>query len=553
VPAHVIASRLPRIATLTTAVCAVLTLGMCSGALAATQTRTFSYTGGEQSFTVPSGVHLLHVVAVGGHGAGGAAGTQGGAGASVTTDLPVTPGETLYVLVGGNGANGGFNGGGAGGAGESPGGAGGGASDVRTDPLTASGSLSSRLIVAAGGGGGGGWGGGSGGAAGAAGSNSFGSGIDGGQAGGQAVGGNGGSGAYGGGAGTAGSFGAGGSGDNAAGAGGGGGGGYYGGGGGGGGNGSPPEPGSITGAGGGGGSSYVVPGASAAIGADSTGVPLVTIGYQTPTLEVNATTLNFTETQPLATTSAGETVTVTNGGTATLAISGWTFSGTDPGDFFVGASSCGGEIAPAGSCQIVVRFAPQATGARSASLLLESNAPGSPTNVALSGTGGTLPQGPQGTSGAQGATGAPGATGAQGATGTQGATGAQGATGIQGTTGPTGAQGATGTPGTVELVTCLTVSSTTKGASRAPQVHHRTCTGVSSSGPLKLNGTGIAARAVLEQGRVIFASGTGFTTHDRTSLLLVKRHPLTPGTYTLILRHWRDGRWISTKQAMTID
>jgi hypothetical protein len=69
-------------------------------------------------------------------------------------NLPVTPGQTLYVEVGGDGGfEGGFNGGGTSVFGDG----GGGASDIRTDPSTDPGSLASRLLVAGGGGGGGFW------------------------------------------------------------------------------------------------------------------------------------------------------------------------------------------------------------------------------------------------------------------------------------------------------------------------------------------------------------------------------------------------------------
>jgi hypothetical protein len=133
---------------------AAVLAGPVAGAQATTQ--TFSYTGGEQTFTVPAGVTSLDVVATGGRG-GNAAGA-GGAGALVTGTLSVTPGEPLYVEVGGNGqngspdgnsgaSNGGFNGGAAGGAG------GGGASDVRTSPAVDGLSPDDRLIVAGGGGG----------------------------------------------------------------------------------------------------------------------------------------------------------------------------------------------------------------------------------------------------------------------------------------------------------------------------------------------------------------------------------------------------------------
>src|SRR5262245_46190618 len=91
---------------------------------------TYTATGSEQQFTVPAGVTSLHLVAIGGQG--GSAGAAGGFGDRLEGDLAVTPGATLYVEVGGNGADGGFNGGAAGGGaggcsglGGSPGGHGG--------------------------------------------------------------------------------------------------------------------------------------------------------------------------------------------------------------------------------------------------------------------------------------------------------------------------------------------------------------------------------------------------------------------------------------------
>jgi adhesin/invasin len=93
------------------------------------------------------------VTATGGRGGGSGAGSRG---AVVSGPVSVTPGQTLYVEVGGVGGipTGGFNGGGTGGSrnGLSASG-GGGASDVRTVSRASSGTLSSRLIVAGGGGG----------------------------------------------------------------------------------------------------------------------------------------------------------------------------------------------------------------------------------------------------------------------------------------------------------------------------------------------------------------------------------------------------------------
>ena len=241
--------------------------------------KTFNYTGTRQSFIVPEGVRRITVVAHGGLGAGENGGTVGGARpARVYAIIPVTPGQELYVFVGGagSGQSGGFNGGGDGGAAnycdDCTGFGGGGASDVRKGGYK----LGDRILVAAGGGGGGANGdeeydvggkGGKGGASvGGAGANGSGDGGPGyGGYGGTlergGAGGTGGSGSRG--SGISGSQGAGGDGGGSpsggtGSGGGGGGGGYYGGGGGGAGTGgySSSED-NEAGGGGGGGSSFV--------------------------------------------------------------------------------------------------------------------------------------------------------------------------------------------------------------------------------------------------------------------------------------------------------
>ncbi len=242
---------------------------------------SFSYTGAEQTFEVPSGVSSVAISAIGAAGGTGQNSTStGGAGSegrTVTGAATVAPGETLYVEVGeigGNGASGGtggFNGGGAGSSYHSiSGGGGGGSSDVRTVSCGGScgggSTLASRLVVAGGGGGGGGssngctgngGAGGNAGAAGTAGATVTGCGSvtagGGGGAGGPGGGGTAGALGTGGCCGTAasaGTSGTGGAGGNIVG--GGGGGGYYGGGGGGAGT---DEIGPTSGGGGGGGGS----------------------------------------------------------------------------------------------------------------------------------------------------------------------------------------------------------------------------------------------------------------------------------------------------------
>ena len=133
--------------------------------------QTFSYTGAQQTFTVPSGVSTITIKVWGAQGGSGGYYSNssycstGGKGGYATGDLSVAAGSTVYVYIGGQGESypscstrmssgisldGGWNGGGDtyhtySGCG------GGGASDVRYGGT----SISNRKIVAGGGGGGG--------------------------------------------------------------------------------------------------------------------------------------------------------------------------------------------------------------------------------------------------------------------------------------------------------------------------------------------------------------------------------------------------------------
>ena len=124
----------------------------------ATQSQTFSYTGGPQSFIVPAGVSSLGVIA---SGAGGTAGTSnggaGGAGALVEGSMKVTPGQVWTIDVGGRGSGtaggwGGYSGGNGGGEGTGADGGGGGATTINDGRA-----YYPAVILGGGGGGGGGW------------------------------------------------------------------------------------------------------------------------------------------------------------------------------------------------------------------------------------------------------------------------------------------------------------------------------------------------------------------------------------------------------------
>ena len=83
-------------------------------------------------------------------------------------------------------------------------------------------------------------------------------------------------------------------------------------------------------------------------------------------------------------TSAAQTVTVSNPGTTTAALS--SVSATGP---FSQTNNCGSSLAAGASCSVQVSFTPTAAGAANGTLSIASNAPGSPLTVTLSGTGTT--------------------------------------------------------------------------------------------------------------------------------------------------------------------
>jgi hypothetical protein len=105
---------------------------------------SFSYTGAVQQYVVPAGVFAVEIEATGAGGSAGPATSSKppGAGGRVTGTLAVSPGQTLYVYVGGQSR---WNGGGRGQSGSH----GGDASDVRVGGTE----LSHRVIVGGGGGG----------------------------------------------------------------------------------------------------------------------------------------------------------------------------------------------------------------------------------------------------------------------------------------------------------------------------------------------------------------------------------------------------------------
>ena len=104
-----------------------------------------------------------------------------------------------------------------------------------------------------------------------------------------------------------------------------------------------------------------------------------------PAVSLSTTSLTFAS-QNVGTVSAAQNVIVTNTGNADLNVASATLIGTNPGDFQL-TNGCVLSVAPGGTCSLQVRFAPTASGSRTAQIQLVDDAPTSPQFVSLSGTG----------------------------------------------------------------------------------------------------------------------------------------------------------------------
>ena len=104
-------------------------------------------------------------------------------------------------------------------------------------------------------------------------------------------------------------------------------------------------------------------------------------GSTSPVLSVSPSSLTYPS-QTVATTSAAQPVTVTNTGTAAASMASVGITGD-----FAQSNNCGTSLAAGASCTVSVTFTPTASGTRSGSLAINSNAANNPVTVALSGTG----------------------------------------------------------------------------------------------------------------------------------------------------------------------
>src|SRR3954462_3035580 len=217
--------------------------------------------------------------------------------------------------------------------------------------------------------------------------------------------------------------------------------------------------------------------------------------------------------QPASTIGDPHGVVLSNtGGDIALKVSSVRIVGSDTDEFIKTSDTCEqATVAPNQSCAVKVRFAPATTGARSAVLRFTDNAPGSPHDVSLSGTGAAAP------------TTGPGPAGQDGATGPSGLTGPTGATGPVGPRGPRGRE---------PRVTCKLRKK--KGKTRI------VCT-VRVAAPRHAR----AVARLTRHGRV-YAHGSVTVGGTRPAIRLHAVRPLHAGTYRMTLSVIHRGRTTQT-------
>jgi hypothetical protein len=136
--------------------------------------------------------------------------------------------------------------------------------------------------------------------------------------------------------------------------------------------------------------------ASLAISDDASGTPHTValtgdgLAPDAAVATVSTTSLSFPAV-PAGTAAPTQDVTLTNTGTLPLSLAHIGVDGAAAGDFSE-STTCGTSVAVGASCTITVGFTPAATGARAATLTIDSDAVDGSVTVSLAGTG-TLPAG----------------------------------------------------------------------------------------------------------------------------------------------------------------
>jgi len=105
-------------------------------------------------------------------------------------------------------------------------------------------------------------------------------------------------------------------------------------------------------------------------------------------IQLNPSSLVFPA-QSLGTTSAPETVTITNGDNTLTGLTVGAPTGPNAGDF-AQTTNCPTTLAPGAQCTVTVTFTPTTSGVGTASILLTDSAPGSPQSINVTGTTSSL-------------------------------------------------------------------------------------------------------------------------------------------------------------------
>jgi hypothetical protein len=90
--------------------------------------------------------------------------------------------------------------------------------------------------------------------------------------------------------------------------------------------------------------------------------------------------------QQLSVTSAPQTAVLSNSGTTTLGITGFSLGGVDAKDF-AETNNCGSSLAAGATCKISVTFTPTTTGTRAATVTIADSASNNPQQISLVGSG----------------------------------------------------------------------------------------------------------------------------------------------------------------------
>jgi subtilase family serine protease len=114
-------------------------------------------------------------------------------------------------------------------------------------------------------------------------------------------------------------------------------------------------------------------------------VTLTGTGAPAPSVKLSATSLSFPTTKS-GSTSAAQSISLTNSGTAAINLTSISLAGTNPTSFQE-VTNCGATLAAGASCTVYIAFSPTSTGALKATLSVVDNGASSPQSVALSGTG----------------------------------------------------------------------------------------------------------------------------------------------------------------------